>query len=66
MSIERVFHCDRADCERHVRSIDTHPPTFLTVTGDADRDLHFCSWDCLLLYAGTKPPSEVIPAELAG
>jgi hypothetical protein len=61
MSIERVFTCDSADCERHVRTPGTHPPTFITVTEDAGEPLHFCSWDCVLRFAAEKPPSEVVP-----
>lgn len=61
MSIERVFTCDSEDCERHVRTTSTHPPTFIAVTEDAGDALHFCSWDCVLKFAATKPPMEVIP-----
>lgn len=61
MSIERVFTCDSEDCERHVRATGTHPPTFIAVTEDAGETLHFCSWDCVLKFAATKPPSQVIP-----
>lgn len=61
MSIERVFICDSDDCERHVQSPSTHPPTFIAVTEDAGDALHFCSWDCVLKFAATKPPTEVVP-----
>lgn len=62
MSIERVFHCDCEDCEIHVRTAGLRPPTFLTVSEDDD-ELHFCSWDCVLKFAATKPPMETIPFE---
>lgn len=61
MSIERTFYCDGPDCERHVRTIDTRPPAFLTLTEDADRELHFCTWDCVLRHAAGKPPTEIVP-----
>jgi hypothetical protein len=63
VSIERIFTCDWRECERHVRTTGTRPPMFLTVAEGADHELHFCSWDCVLRYAGEKPPEEVIPAE---
>jgi hypothetical protein len=61
VSIERIFHCDGPECERHVQTADTRPPVFLTVTEDVDSDLHFCSWDCVLRFAAEKPPAEVVP-----
>lgn len=30
------------------------------VQGSHTEELHFCSWDCVLRYAGAKPPVEVI------
>jgi hypothetical protein len=57
--IERVFHCDRRDCEHHARTLKTRPPVFLTVTGDG-KPLHFCGWDCLLKHAAEFPPAEVV------
>jgi hypothetical protein len=63
MSVERVFHCDERGCERHVRTIGTRPPMFITVAEGADHELHFCGWDCLLRHAAEKPPAEVIPTE---
>jgi hypothetical protein len=32
----------------------------LTITGDAGRPLHFCSWDCVLKHAAEIPPVEVV------
>jgi hypothetical protein len=63
MAVERIFRCDGPDCERHVQTASTQPPVFLTVTEDAGAELHFCSWDCILKHAATKPPAEVIPVE---
>jgi hypothetical protein len=34
--------------------------SFLTITEDAGRTLHFCSWDCVLKQAAEIPPVEVI------
>jgi hypothetical protein len=65
MAIERTFHCDWRECERHVVTPGTHPPTFLTVAEDAGEELHFCSWDCILKHAAEIPPLEVIPANAA-
>jgi hypothetical protein len=62
MSIERVYHCDGPDCERHARTA-TPPPYlpsgFLEVRGDGEA--HFCGYDCLMKYAASHPPDEVIP-----
>lgn len=61
MSIERIFSCDWRDCECHVRTAESRPPIFLTVTETPGQSLHFCTWDCLLKYAGEKPPVESGP-----
>jgi hypothetical protein len=60
--IERVFHCDGPDCERHVQTALRRPQAgFVFVTeGGSAATLHFCNWDCVLKYAATKPPVEVI------
>jgi hypothetical protein len=60
MTVERIFRCDGPKCERHVQTQRKAPPCFLTVTGDAQPTLHFCGWDCVLRYAGTIEPEEVI------
>lgn len=66
MSIERVYYCDWRECKAHVRTVSDHPPQpFLTVAGDADDTQHFCGWDCLLRFAGEKPPEITIPLEEA-
>jgi hypothetical protein len=59
MSIERVFHCDGPECNRHVRTAAARATTIITVTEGAGRSLHFCTWDCVLRHAATKPPAEV-------
>lgn len=54
-------HCDREGCDTWSRSPDSHG--FLTVNwwgGDWTDKKDFCSWDCLLAYAATKPALEVI------
>lgn len=62
MTIERIFHCDGPDCERHVRTAASRPQAgyvFITEGGSA-ATLHFCNWDCVLKYAAAKPPVEVV------
>lgn len=61
MAVERTFHCDGPECERHVRTLKPYPPMFLTVTHHSDGvEEHFCGWDCVLRHAGTKEPEIVI------
>jgi hypothetical protein len=62
MSIERVFYCDWRECDSHMQTASTRPYRFVTVSEGTGRALHFCSWDCVLKYAGEKPPVEVVPA----
>lgn len=62
MSIERIFYCDRGDCERHVRTASSRAVTWLTVTEGTGRSHHFCSWDCAMLYAAQKPSTELVSA----
>jgi hypothetical protein len=62
MAIERVYICDWHDCENHARTAsDSLPVSMIGVTEGTGRPQHFCSWDCLLKYAATKPPSEAFP-----
>lgn len=64
MSIERVFHCDGPDCERHVRTAASRPTSgLLTITGEGAA-LHFCGWDCVLRHAAAKEPETVISGSL--
>jgi len=66
MSIERIFHCDWRECERHVRGRELALRTGLIfLTEHPGPTLHFCSWDCVLKHAAEKPPVEVIPMEEA-
>jgi len=61
MSIERIFYCDWRECDAHTRTVNTRPGmAYLTVEEDADRTLHFCSWDCILKHAAELPPVEVV------
>jgi hypothetical protein len=61
MSIERIFHCDWRECDRHVQTAGTSAYPFITVTEGPGRALHFCDWDCVLKHAGEKPPVEQLP-----
>lgn len=61
MSIERVFYCDWRECEGHTRTARRRAADFITVTADAGRSQHFCSWDCILKHAAEKEPVEVVP-----
>jgi len=65
MSIERTFHCDWRDCDGHVRTAHTRPSGTGFITAEehveGSTPLHFCSWDCLLRYAGEREPVETIP-----
>jgi hypothetical protein len=61
MSVERVYHCDWRECEGHAGSTDDAvPSSFITVTEEGDHFQHFCCWDCLLKFAGEKPPTQTI------
>lgn len=61
MGIERIFYCDWRECETHTRTAGMRPGmSFLTVTGDAGRTMHFCSWDCVLKHAAEIPPVEQV------
>jgi hypothetical protein len=61
MSVEKVFYCDGPECERHARTVAKRPASgFVFVTEGGSGALHFCGWDCVLKYAATKPPEEVV------
>lgn len=60
MSLERVFHCDGPDCERHVKTRAARPPMFLVVSEHGGPALHFCGWDCVLRHAATKEPETAL------
>ena len=60
MSVERVFHCDGPDCDRHVKTARTRPEMFVTVSERGGLAQHFCGWDCILRLAATKEPERVL------
>lgn len=69
MSLEGTVHCDGPDCERHAHvsavrmDADDLPPGWLSVTHHDDPiDVlaQFCGWDCVLRYAGTMEPEEIV------
>jgi hypothetical protein len=64
MSVEHIFHCQGPDCERRVQTQKARPPVFVTVLENdgfgSEFESHFCGWDCILRYAGTKEPEEVV------
>lgn len=60
MSIERTFYCDAPGCEVHVRTMAKFPICgFIRTLQDCEVH-HFCSWDCVLKYAATMPPTEIL------
>lgn len=58
MSIERIYYCDGPDCETHQRSLGRIPKSWITAT--QTRTHYFCSWDCVMRYAATIEPTEVV------
>jgi hypothetical protein len=63
MSIERTYHCDGPECERHASTAAQRMPVgFLRVSSSDEPTRYFCGWDCLLRFAATIEPEEVIPA----
>lgn len=63
MSVERTFYCDAQDCDRHISTLAINAPGFVTtIERDpiATTELHFCSWDCVLKYAASREPVEII------
>jgi len=61
MSLERVYYCDGPECERHVQTAAERPQGgFIFVEEGGSAALHFCTWDCVLKYAATKPPVELV------
>ncbi len=57
--IERVFHCDGPDCERHWNQA-AHRELEMPVITNTGPTLHFCGWDCVLRHAATKEPEQII------
>jgi hypothetical protein len=66
MAVDRIFYCDAPDCEGHVQTASLRPRGgFLFVTDSSGgRTRHFCSWDCVMRYAATKEPTEIIPLRM--
>jgi hypothetical protein len=61
VSVEHVFYCDWRECRTNVQTASASPELWLTVTdGTVALPMYFCSWDCVLKYAGEVPPVEVI------
>lgn len=67
MSLARALYCEGPECERHTAPNPTPPPYipggFLEVRQSQpndDRVWHFCGWDCVLRFAATQEPEEVI------
>lgn len=66
MAVEYRFKCNGPDCEHWHETQYPISGVFILVrepgdTGIAPTELHFCSWDCVLRFAGQIEPSEVIP-----
>lgn len=49
-----AWHCDRVGCDTWTRAGFRHG--FLEVAMGNRLNHHFCSWDCLMVYAATKQP----------
>lgn len=49
-----AWHCDRVGCDSWTRAGFRHG--FLEVAMGNRLNHHFCSWDCLMVYAATKQP----------
>jgi hypothetical protein len=62
MAIERTYYCDAPDCEHHATTAarGRMAMSFLRVSGDGPAQ-HFCGWECVLKYAASKEPPEIIP-----
>lgn len=51
--MSRAWHCDADGCDTWSRNPLAHD--FIKCNCD-DSVLHFCSWDCVLRFAGSKHP----------
>lgn len=63
MSYQSFIHCDYDDCDTHVSMEMVKDAGFFTIFDgiypiDAYIVKHFCSWDCIMKYAASKPPLE--------
>jgi hypothetical protein len=64
MTVERTFYCDWRECDSHTRTASDEPGMgFITVAEDDCPARHFCSWCCLLRFAGETAPIEVVGPE---
>ena len=63
IKVDRIFYCSRTPhCDTHIRTTDLRPSEgVLTLDLPSNTRAWFCSWDCVLAYAGTFEPIEVIP-----
>lgn len=67
MAVDRVLHCDGPDCNNRVQTAD--PPPYIPIGWiEVRQGLHagpitreFCDWECVMKYAATFPPPEIIP-----
>lgn len=53
-----AWHCDERGCDTWSRS--PYTVGFLKISPARGMELHFCCWDCVLKYAATKTPLEVM------
>lgn len=65
MARETTYYCEAPDCKTHVRAMCEPPATGFLVVRErvpsepvSERD--FCSWDCVMRFAATLEPTEVI------
>ncbi len=65
MARETTYHCEGPDCAKHVTAMCKPPATgFLVVReripSERPTDRDFCSWDCVMRFAATLEPTEVL------
>jgi hypothetical protein len=59
MTIEHTYYCDDPDCENHSK----HAHYLIRLTEmQLTKQLHFCSWDCVLRFGAQFAPSERVEA----
>ena len=68
MSREVIYRCAGPDCNLWIQTADAPPPrgwiNLREREGDKLTDLDFCGWQCLLFFASSSEPEQVIPADL--
>ena len=69
MKEERIIYCEAPDCDTHQRTTrpsGSYPPSGWVSTTSfephGETRMAFCSWDCVLKFAATIPPREIIPS----